>query len=117
MLTPQEQNNIKVATDAYNATIKAVADANGLAFVDFNAILQEAATNGLNFGDFTMTTNLVTGGLVSLDGVHLTARGYGLMANEFLKATDVTYGSNFSLATDGLANPNDLPTNYSPMLR
>ena len=116
VLTPQEQNNIKVATDAYNVTIKAAADSNGLGFVDFNAILQEAATSGLNFGDFTMTTNLVTGGLVSLDGVHLTARGYGLMANEFLKATDVTYGSNFTLATDGLANPNDLPTNYSPML-
>ncbi|MFY7671802.1 G-D-S-L family lipolytic protein [Tenacibaculum sp. MEBiC06402] len=117
VLTPQEQNNIKVATDAYNVTIKAAADSKGLAFVDFNAILQEAATSGLNFGDFTMTTNLVTGGLVSLDGVHLTARGYGLMANEFLKATDATYGSNFTLATDGLANPNDLPTNYSPMLR
>ena len=55
--------------------------------------------------------------LVSLDGVHLTARGYGLMANEFLKATDTAYGSNFGVATDGLSDANDLPTNYSPTLR
>ncbi|CAL2081659.1 G-D-S-L family lipolytic protein [Tenacibaculum sp. 190524A05c] len=117
VLTPEEQNNIRVATDSYNATLKAVADGKGLGFVDFNAILQQAATTGLTFGDFTMTTSLVTGGLVSLDGVHLTARGYGLMANEFLKATDATYGSNFGVATDGLSDANDLPTNYSPTLR
>jgi hypothetical protein len=32
---------------------------------------------------------------VSLDGVHLTARGYAFMANSFLAAIDATYGSNF----------------------
>jgi lysophospholipase L1-like esterase len=117
VLTPEEQGYIKSATDSYNTTIKAAADANNLGFVDFNAILQQASNGGLTFGDYTLTTNLVTGGLVSLDGVHLTARGYGLMANEFLKATDEAYGSNFTKATNGLANPNDLPTNYSPMLR
>jgi len=42
-----------------------------------------------------MTTQLVFGGLISLDGVHLTSRGYALMANKFLEAIDETYGSNF----------------------
>ncbi len=35
VVTPEEQNEIKVATDAYNATIESVASAKGLAFVDF----------------------------------------------------------------------------------
>ena len=117
VLTPEEQNEIKVATDAYNATIKTVADAKGLAFVDFKKLLIDAAANGYAFDDYTMTTSLVTGGMVSLDGIHLTARGYAMMANEILKAIDTTYGSNFTKATNGLAKAGDYPTNYSPSLQ
>jgi hypothetical protein len=117
VLTPQEQNNIKVATDSYNATLKSVADANGLGFVDFNVVLQNAATGGLEFDTYVLTTDLVTGGLISLDGVHLTGRGYALMANKFLEAMDTQYSSNFTSATDGLANADDHPTNYSPTFR
>lgn len=54
-----------------------------------------------------MNTSLVTGGLVGLDGIHLTARGYALMANKMLAAIDATYGSNFTLGKDGLAKPDD----------
>jgi hypothetical protein len=64
-----------------------------------------------------MTTKLVTGGLVSLDGVHLTARGYALMPNKILAAMDVEFGSNFSTATNGLAKAGDYAPNYSAMLR
>jgi len=39
------------------------------------------------------------------------------MANKMLEAMDDEFGSNFSLATDGLAKANDYPTNYSPTLR
>jgi lysophospholipase L1-like esterase len=116
VLTPEEQMNIKTATDAYNVTIKAVAASKGLAIVDFEAILAEASTTGIVFGEYTLTTDLVRGGLVSLDGIHLTARGYALMANKFLEAIDTTYGSNFTEATDGLAKPDNYPTNYSSTL-
>ena len=117
VLTPQEQGAIKTATDAYNTTIAAVAGANpNVALVDFNSVLTEAST-GIMFDDYTMTTNLVTGGLVSLDGVHLTARGYALMANKILAAMDAEFGSNFTSATDGLAKAGNYPTNYSPSLR
>ena len=117
VLTPQEQNNIKVATDAYNVTIEAIASANpNLVLVDFKALLEKAATTGVWFDNFNLTANLVTGGLVSLDGVHLTARGYALMANEILRAIDSEFGSNFEDATDGLAKAANYPTNYSPGL-
>lgn len=117
VLTPQEQAEIKTATDAYNTTITSIADAKGLALVDLNAILETASTTGIEFDGYVMNTSLVTGGLISLDGIHLTARGYALMANEILKAIDAKYGSNFSEATNGLAKAADYPTNYSSSLR
>ena len=117
VLTPQEQASIMTATDAYNTTIAAVASSNpNIALVDFKGVLTEASS-GIQFDNYTMTTNLVTGGLVSLDGVHLTARGYALMANKILAAMDLEFGSNFSTATNGLAKAGDYPTNYSAMLR
>lgn len=116
-VTAFEQGEIQTATDAYNATIAAVASANpNVALVDFKSVLQEA-TMGITFDDYTMTTGLVVGGLISLDGVHLTARGYALMANKILAAMDAEFGSNFTQATNGLAKAGDYPTNYSPMLR
>lgn len=117
VLTPDEQASIRTATDAYNATISAVASANpNIALVDLKAILEEAST-GITFDRYTLTTNLVVGGLISLDGVHLTARGYALMANSILAAMDAEFGSNFTQATGGLAVAGEYPTNYSPMLR
>ncbi|CAI8406892.1 MAG: Uncharacterised protein [Polaribacter sejongensis] len=116
VLTPEEQLEIKTATDGYNATITSIANAKGLAFVDLNAILREAAS-GIQFDRYTMTTSLVTGGLVSLDGIHLTARGYALMANRILGAIDAKFGSNFTTATNGLAKADDYPTNYTPTLQ
>lgn len=118
VLTPQEQKEIKTATDAYNETIKLVVKGNDrLALVDLAFILDTAAKKGVQFDGYNLTTNLVTGGLISLDGVHLTGRGYALMANEMLKAIDAKFGSNFAEATNGLAKADDYPTNYSPTLK
>ncbi|MBC2843566.1 SGNH/GDSL hydrolase family protein [Winogradskyella flava] len=116
VLLPSENAEIVAAVDAYNATISSVASTNGLALVDVNAILTEASTTGIMFDDYNMNTDLVFGGLVSLDGVHLTARGYALMANSFLQAIDSTYGSNFE-ASGNLARAGDFPTNFSPLLQ
>ncbi len=115
VLTPTEQEEISTAISAYNASISAAATANGLALVDFDSALQEAATTGINFGGYSMTTGLVTGGLISLDGLHLTARGYALMANAFLIEIDATYGSNF-FASGNLAQLGDFGVTYSPLL-
>lgn len=117
VLTADEVGKVKAATDAYNTTIQATATAKNLAVVDLKAILQQASTSGIVFDDYTLTTRLVTGGLVSLDGVHLTARGYALMANKILEAIDKKYGSNFMKATNGLAKAGNYPTNYNPALR
>tara|TARA_R110000787_G_scaffold15134_2_gene46788 strand:- start:24243 stop:25742 length:1500 start_codon:yes stop_codon:yes gene_type:complete len=95
VLTDIETQKVLTATDAYALTVEALATANGLAFVDLRVILSEAYSSGIMFDNFNMTTDLIFGGLVSLDGVHLTGRGYAYMANKFLEAIDANYGSNF----------------------
>ncbi|GAA3600432.1 G-D-S-L family lipolytic protein [Flavivirga amylovorans] len=117
VLTPEEQEDIKVATDAYNTTISDVANSNdNIALVDLNGILSELASTGIDFDGFNLNADLVTGGAVGLDGVHLTGRGYALMANKFLEAIDTQFGSNF-IESGNVANANDYPTNYSPALQ
>ena len=116
VLTPEEQLNVKTATDLYNQAIADVANQYDLAIVDFKSILETASTTGFTDSKFNFTTKLVTGGLVSLDGVHLTSRGYAVMANAFLKAIDAKYGSNF-VAAGYTANAGDYPTNYNPEFR
>lgn len=109
VLIPTEINELKIATDAYNATISATATANGLAFVDANALMTRLATGGIVSNSFTLTSALVFGNAFSLDGVHPTARGYALIANEFAKAINAKYGSNLPLVnTDDYNNLNSV---------
>jgi hypothetical protein len=115
VLTPEEQSIIQAATDNFNATISGVASANGLALVDLNQILNQATTTGIPFDDYTLTGEFVTGGIFSLDGIHLSARGSALLANKFLEAIDTTYGSNF-VASGNVAKANDYNIMYSPGL-
>ena len=116
VLTPEEQTEIANATNAFNAIISAAASQAGLAFVDANALLNQLANGGITSGQYTLTASLVTGGSFSLDGIHPTARGYALLANEFMKAIDATYGSNFE-ESGNLVNVGDYPTNFSPALQ
>lgn len=116
VLIPSEQAEIKTAIDAFNATIQAAASQAGLAFVDANAILNQVANNGIASGNYILTSSLVTGGAFSLDGVHLTSRGYALAANEFLKAIDATYNTNFEVSGN-LVDIGTYRTNYSPLLQ
>ncbi len=94
VLTADETAQVKTATDAYNATIKSLADSKGLAFVDANSALNDVATKGVSANGFTLSSTYVTGGAFSLDGVHPSPRGYALIANEFIKAINAKYGSN-----------------------
>ena len=94
VLTEKETARVLTATAAYNASLKAIAASKGLAFVDANAKMVElSAASGIQFDGVKYTATFVTGGTFSLDGVHLTGRGYALIANEFLKAINSTYKS------------------------
>nr|WP_314895920.1 G-D-S-L family lipolytic protein [uncultured Flavobacterium sp.] len=93
ILTKDEIAEVKVATDAYNVTIKAIADAKGLAFVDTKVIMTQLSTVGIVSNSFTLTSAYVTGGAFSLDGVHPGPRGYALITNAFMIAINTKYSS------------------------
>lgn len=116
VLLPSEQAEIRAAVDSFNATIQSAANQAGLAIVDANALLSELNSTGIASGSYVLTSSLVTGGMFSLDGIHLTSRGYAVAANEFMKAIDATYGSNFE-ASGNLVDIGEYPTNYSPTLQ
>ena len=110
-LTASEVVLVKTATDAYNAKIKAVASAKGLAFVDTNALMTKIANGGISANGFTVTSAFITGGGFSTDGVHPSPRGYALIANKFIEAINTTFGSNLkgvSLANYGILFPKAL---------
>jgi len=78
---------------SYNTTIKSVAAAKGLAVFDAYTFLQNVKLKGLVVNGVSINSNYISGGLFSLDGVHLTPRGYAIVANEFIKAINDKYSS------------------------
>lgn len=115
VLLPEEQQEIEDATNQFNQVISNVATAQGYALLDANSILDQLANTGIESSGLLLTSNLVTGGAFSLDGVHPTSRGYALIVNEALKAIDSSYGSNFE-ASGNLVDVSKFNTNYSPGL-
>ena len=102
VLTKTEAALVKTAVDAYNLQIANLATAYGLAFVNANAKMTELnSMSGIQFNGVKYTAKFITGGTFSLDGVHLTGRGYAVVANEFLKAINSKYRSNLPFV-----NPN-----------
>ena len=94
VLTEAETAKVQTATVAYNAAIKKAATDKGLAYVDMDAKMQELnSKSGIMWDGVKYTATFVTGGAFSLDGVHLTGRGYAIVANEFIKTINAKYNS------------------------
>lgn len=93
VLIPSETAEIKIATDAYNASIKTIAETKGLAFVDVKSIMDKLSITGIVSNSLTMNSTYITGGSFSLDGIHPSARGYALITNAFIDAINAKYSS------------------------
>lgn len=104
VLTAEEQKIVAQATSAFNATIQNVADANGLAMVDANAILNKVANGGISYDGGVITAEFATGGAFSLDGIHLTPRGNAVIANEIIKQLNETYNATIPVVNIGYYN-------------
>ncbi|PKP27846.1 MAG: hypothetical protein CVU06_00855 [Bacteroidetes bacterium HGW-Bacteroidetes-22] len=92
VLDAQEVAIINNATAAYNVVIKAAAESKGLALADMNSHLRNLKS-GLIYDGLTFTTTFVTGGVFSLDGVHLNQQGAAVVANFFIDAINKTYSA------------------------
>ncbi|MFD2434601.1 G-D-S-L family lipolytic protein [Mesonia maritima] len=93
VLIPAEQEEIATVTATYNATIEAIATSKGLAFVDANTLLNNVANGGVMYDGGIITSEFATGGAFSLDGIHLTPRGYAVIANKIIEEVNETYNA------------------------
>ena len=116
VLTKTEIDEITNMIDHINGKISSMATQLGYAHFDANDMFQQIFSGDITYNSFNPNASLVFGGMMSLDAVHPTSRGYAVIANEFMKAIDETYGSNFE-ASGNLVDIGDYPTNYSPLLQ
>ena len=100
-LDSDELDNIAEATARFNSAIEGYADQYGLGYVDANALLTQLGNGGISFDGGTITSEFVRGGAFSLDGVHLTPRGYAVIANAIIDEINMTYGSTVPKANVG----------------
>lgn len=98
---------------AYNAVLAdAIAPYPNIHVVDVASVVADLAANGRAVGDTTLFVNLV-GGFVSLDGVHFSNTGYGLLADTFVSAINEMLGMSLpaiDLAAIYAEDPNNLAT-------
>ncbi|WP_443939801.1 SGNH/GDSL hydrolase family protein [Pedobacter sp. MW01-1-1] len=81
---------------SYNNSIKSLAASKGLAVADAFSFLNQVKT-GIVVNGAGMNASFISGGAFSLDGIHLTPKGYAVMANVFIDAINAKYGSNLSI--------------------
>jgi hypothetical protein len=77
-------------TKEYNQIIKTLAAKRKLALLDANALLKKISVGMVEDG-VSVNSNYITGNVFSLDGVHLTAKGNAITANEFIKVINGYY--------------------------
>ncbi|MDB5123019.1 MAG: hypothetical protein JWP94_1148 [Mucilaginibacter sp.] len=91
-----DQNEVALTeayVSSYNQTIKTVAATYGLAVFDAFAYLNQIKANGIAVNGVNLTSNYISGGLFSLDGVHLTPQGYAFISNGIISVINAKYGS------------------------
>ena len=93
VISSAERTAIESAVRGFNQVIADEAHARGAALVDEFGLFERLAAQGVSVSGVHYTFQYVTGGLFSLDGIHPSALGSALLANQFLKDIDATFGS------------------------
>lgn len=93
-LVAEEVATLAQLTADYNTVIDTLAAARGIPVVDAHAHLAEAAEHGVTFDGVHLSTEFISGGLFSLDGVHPSSFGHAVIARYFIDAINEAYGSN-----------------------
>ncbi|MEM8963661.1 MAG: SGNH/GDSL hydrolase family protein [Acidobacteriota bacterium] len=101
VLTSNEVAFLRDRVAAYNNIIRTIAGEAGAAVAETGAILGEINAEGLDLGGITFTTEFLTGGLFSYDGVHPTPLGYAISGDIFIEAINDHYGADIPLINLG----------------
>ncbi len=92
VLYPDEVALIQSSTDSFNSAIASAVSAAGGILVDIHGVFQGIKAHGYHIGGITLTADFLTGGLFSADGFHPTSIGFGIVADEFIKALNAGGG-------------------------
>ncbi len=107
-LTTSELQIIEEYRIIYNDIIRDIVNSPGIAIIEANDILGQFVSGKTIDGEL-ITTQFIEGGLFSIDGVHLTARGYAIVANEIIKAINQKFSAQIPLANISQYNAVNIP--------
>jgi lysophospholipase L1-like esterase len=84
---------IHTAINKYNQVIKSIAQEKKLAFVDIHSLIKIAKPDRF-YNSTSLNLDYEKRGIFSLDGLHPNFFGQAIIANQFIKAINLTYQSN-----------------------
>jgi lysophospholipase L1-like esterase len=96
VLIPSEITAIENATVTFNNTIKAIAASKNIPVADMNALLAQLVTGVATADGQIYKANYFSSAtastvVFSLDGIHPNARGYAIVANEYIRVINDFY--------------------------
>jgi lysophospholipase L1-like esterase len=95
VLDAGEQATAQAAVAAFNGAIATKVAGNArITIADVNTLYYDIKAHGYMTSGVKFTCDYVAGGLFSLDGVHPSSRGSGIMANLFIKAINAKWATN-----------------------
>jgi lysophospholipase L1-like esterase len=108
VLDPTEIAAYLALRDGYNQIISGLAGQFNYYVINWDGLFNSlASSSGLEVNGVVFNNSYVSGNFFSLDGIHPTSQGYGIIANEFIKAINSKYGASIP-ATDVSAIPSSL---------
>jgi hypothetical protein len=93
ILDPTEAGAIIARTNELNAVVDSLCANRGIPVVDFFAFFNDLKANGATLRGAVFTSDYVTGGLFSVDGVHPSSLGYYLIARQFVRKINASFGA------------------------
>jgi len=93
-LVAEEVATLAELTAGYNTVIDTLTAARGIPVMDAHAHLADAAVHGVTYDGVHLSTEFISGGLFSLDGVHPSSFGHAVIARHFIEAINEAYGAN-----------------------
>lgn len=97
VLTSSDAATVKATVNVYNFIIELETYLHGGAVVDIHSLVDQIYMNGYKVENMTLTANFF-GGLFSLDGIHPTNTGYGVIANTFIESINGFLGAHIPSA-------------------
>ena len=92
ILRSSEVDSTRVQIAIMNSAVESASLRSYVAKVDLAGLLSTISIEGLILGGNQYSSEFITGGLFSLDGVHPNDLGYALMANTMIDAANLKWG-------------------------